>query len=151
MNKADQQAAAKELYFQGWDQNDIARIVKVTENTMTKWVKIGNWKEERATKFSLNDSISNQLLELIDYQLTAIRERVSEWKKSGEKKLIDKGEIDALSKMFASVKQKDILWTHYVNVCRELADFVATKDPEFTKALVEFTDAFLMNKRDHIS
>lgn len=153
MNKAEQREAAKELFMLSYEQNKIARIVDVTDATISKWVNEGLWREERAKKFSLNDSISNQVLELIDYQLAAIRSKVEEWKSNTDGKplpLIGKGEIDALSKMFSSVKQKDITWTHYVNVCRELADFVATKDPDFAKALMDFTDAFLMNKKDSI-
>lgn len=159
MNKADQRTAAKELYMLGWEQGKIARIVDVTEATISNWVNrgdgIASWKEERARKFSLEDSISSQVLELIDYQLTAIREKVQQWKdeksQGNQLPLIGKGEIDALSKMFASVKQKDIAWTHYVNVCRELADFISSKDPELAKHLLDFTDAFLMQKREALT
>jgi hypothetical protein len=152
MNKAEQRAAAKELFMLGWDQGRIAKTVDVTEATMSAWVSKDGWKEERTKKFSLEDSISTQVLELIDYQLKAIRTKVKEWKENpdGALPLIGKGEIDALSKMFASVKQKDIQWTHYVRVCRELADFVSTKDPEFAKALSDFTDAFLMQRRESL-
>lgn len=155
MNKAEQREAAKELFMLSYEQNKIARIVDVTDATISKWVNEGLWREERAKKFSLNDSIVNQTLELIDYQLMAIRANMKELKEKAladgkAMPLIGKGEIDALSKMFASVKQKDITWTHYVNVCRELADFIATKDPDFAKSLMDFTDAFLMNKKDSI-
>lgn len=150
MKKIEQHEAAKELFFLGWDQSRIARTVGVTEQTISKWVNVSLWKEERAHKYSINDSISNQLLELIDYQLAAIRDKVKNYKESGEMKLLDKGEIDALSKMFAGVKQKDIQWTHYVNVCRELSEYISTKDPDFAKALVDFTDAFLMVKRENL-
>lgn len=151
MNKAEQRAAAKELFMLGWDQSRIAATVQVTPATMSKWVAADAWREERATKYSINDSISNSLLELIDYQLGAIKEKVKGYKADGTNKLLDKGEIDALSKLFAGVKQKDISWTHYVNVCRELADHVATKDGDFAKALVEFIDVFLMQKRETLT
>lgn len=150
MGKVEQKQAAKELFFLGWSQDDIARTVSVTAATMSKWVNQEKWKEERAKKYSTNDSISGQLLELIDYQLEALRERVKTYKESGELKLLDKGEIDALSKMFAGVKQKDIQWTHYVSVCRELCDYVESKNPDFAKALLEFTDTFLMQKRERL-
>lgn len=165
MNKADQRAAAKELYLLGWEQGKIARLVNVTEATISNWVNKGDtgtsWREERAQKFSLEESISSQVLELIDYQLSAIRSTMEFLKKEKEaaedkdgKKLptplIGKGEIDALSKMFATVKQKDVTWTHYVTVCRELAEFVATKDSEFAKTLMDFSDVFLMDKRDKL-
>jgi predicted transcriptional regulator len=150
MNKTEQRAAAKELFFLGWDQNRIAATVDVTPATLSKWVTVDGWREERAKKYSIHDSISNSLLELIDYQLSAIKEKVKGYKDEGSMKLLDKGEIDALSKLFAGVKQKDISWTHYVNVCRELANHVATKDPDFAKALIEFTDVFLMQKRESL-
>ncbi len=157
MNKAEQRAAAKDLFMLGWDQGRIAATVQVTEATISNWVNKGDngasWKEQRAKKFRLEDSISTDVLELIDYQIRALRSRYLEFENTdanGQLPLISKGDIDALSKMFAAVKQKDVSWTHYVNVCRELAEYVATKDPEFAKALTEFTDAFLMNKREQI-
>jgi len=162
MNKVEQRAAAKELFLIGWDQGRIARTVDVTETTMSSWVNKEGWKQERAKKHSLNDSISNQVLELIDHQIAAIRsnmEYLNNEKEFLEKKdgkplptpLIGKGEIDALSKLFAAIKQKDITWTHYVNVCKELSDYISTKDPEFAKALMEFTDTFLMQKRESLT
>lgn len=162
MNKAEQRAAAKELYLLGWEQGRIATTVDVSTATMSAWVNKEGWKGERAKKYSLEDSISNQVLDLIDYQLAAIRSGMEHMKREKEEleakegkplplPLIGKGEIDALSKLFASVKQKDIQWTHYVNVCKELADYVSSKDPEFAKALIDFTDAFLMKKRENLS
>lgn len=162
MNKAEQRAAAKELYLLGWDQGRIASTVDVSTATMSAWVNKDGWKQERTKKYSLEDSISNQVMDMIDYQLAAIRSNMDHLKREKEAlesqkgkelplPLIGKGEIDALSKLFASVKQKDIQWTHYVNVCKELADYISGKDPEFAKALIDFTDAFLMKKRENLS
>lgn len=150
MGKVEQKLAAKELFFLNWDQTEIARVVNVTNATVSKWVNQEKWREERALKYSLKESIGGQLMELIDYQLSALREKVKTYKESGDLKLLDKGEIDALSKMFASVKQKDVQWTHYVNVCRELCDYVDSKDSDFAKALLNFTDGFLMQKRERL-
>ena len=151
MNKAEQRATAKDLFMLGWDQSKIANTVGVTPATMSKWATTDAWREERATKYSINDSISNSILELIDYQLTAMKNMVEGYKQEGSKRLIDKGEVDALSKLFAGVKGKDMAWTHYVNVCKELADYVSAKDPELAKRLVELTDTFLMQKRETLT
>ena len=150
MNKYEQQAAAKELFFLGWTMQRIRTSLKLHENTLTKWCKDGNWREERARRYSIDESVSSQLLELIDYQLQALRKHLEAHKDDDTPKLLDKGEIDALSKLFAAHKQKDIAWSQYVTITREIIQHIATKDAELSRQLVQYTDEFLIQKRGQI-
>jgi predicted transcriptional regulator len=150
MTKDEQRSAAKDLFMLGRDQQVIARTLAVSQTTMTKWAKDGNWREERARKNGMHESISARILTLIDYQIEALEELTKDHRSSGKLKLLDKGEIDALSKLFATIKGKDISWSQYVNVTKELIEFLSERDNELAKLVVEHTDYFLLHKRDLI-
>lgn len=151
MNKDDERVAARDLFMLGRDQQYVARVLKISQTSMSKWAKEGNWREQRSQKYSLEESRADRMLGLIDYQIEALQNLTEEHRKTGKLKLLDKGEIDALSKLFATIKGKDVSWSQYVNVTRELIEFISTRDNELAKLIVEHTDAFLLHKRDLIT
>jgi hypothetical protein len=173
MTKDEQRAAAKDLFMLGWDQQEIARAVNVSQTTMTKWATVGSWREERAKKYGMDETRSDRILNLIDYQIEVLENFSKENRANhaafkdflrtnpgdeptpqqiaeGRLQLLDKGHIDALSKLFATIKGKDMPWSNYVNMTRELIEFLSNRDNALAKSLVEHTDAFLMHKRDLI-
>ncbi|TKT89480.1 hypothetical protein [Dyadobacter frigoris] len=152
MNKDEERSAAKDLFMLGRDQQYVARMLKISSATMSKWAKEGNWREERSTKFSLEESRADRMLGLIDYQIEALQATTERNRKEGETlKLLEKGDIDALSKLFATIKGKDLSWSQYVNVTRELIEYVSARDNDLAKLIVEHTDSFLMHKRELIA
>gem|GEM_PF-1814774 len=150
VNKDDERVAARDLFMLGRDQQYVARVLKISETTMSKWAKEGNWREQRSQKFALEESRADRMLGLIDYQIEALQNLTDEHRSAGKLKLLDKGEIDALSKLFSTIKGRDVTWSQYVNVTRELIEFLSSRDNELAKLVVEHTDAFLMHKRDLI-
>ncbi len=153
MKKANKEAAAKALFFEGWTQTRIAEAIQVTETTLSKWAAAGNWREERAKKLSLEESNTSRVLYLLDYQLETMTAQVDQWRGGPveKRKLIDKGEIDALSKLFSAIKGKDLVWTQYVEVTKQIMVFVSLRDNELSKLLIPHTDAFLMEKRENLT
>lgn len=173
MTKDEQRTAAKDLFMLGWDQQEIARAVNVSQTTMTKWATTGSWREERAKKYGMDETRPDKILSLIDYQIEVLdhftkeslanhsaykdflranpgQEAPPELVAAGRLQLLDKGHIDALSKLFATIKGKDMPWSNYVNMTRELIEFLSGRDNDLAKELVTHTDAFLMHKRDLI-
>lgn len=159
----EKQAAARILYNEGTQQKDIARILRVTEATVSKWAKDGAWREGRIANAIARESAEEGIWQLINYQIEQLTAITQDWKKNAGKavknpdgsdggtyprnKLIDKGDIDALQKMFAAVKGKQQTWTHYVSVTRELMEHLQATDSELAKRLIEHIDQFLNDKR----
>lgn len=147
----DKRAAARDLFMLGRDQQYVARVMGISPTTISKYAKEENWREERSKKYSLEESRADRMMELIDYQIEALLVTTDNNRKAGGAlKLLEKGEIDALSKLFATIKGKDVSWSQYVNVTRELIEFLSARDNDLAKSLVEHTDAFLMHKREII-
>lgn len=160
MNKADQLAAAKDLFMSGWSQNRISQAIGITENTISKWVVSNGWRDERARKYNLEESNASRIMEIIDYQIEALS-KIAEKRRNvlddvtGDPnkdhwKLLESGSIDALSKLFATIKGRDMAWTQYVDTMREFLEFLSLRDNELAKSLTSHSDAFLIAKRDVI-
>lgn len=154
LKPAESKEVARELFLKEIPQKEIARILNVTEPTVSTWVNDNNWKVQRAMLFARQDSRVKILANLIDYQLEALQMRVEENRKQFNNKeadnlqLIDKGEIDALIKMFSAVKGSELSWTKMVDVVRDFMSFLNERSPDLAKALVIYSDEFLLTKRE---
>ena len=140
--------AAYILFQQGWSQGRIADAVKVTEKTVSNWKTKHNWDKKRTESAMSKESSEQKLWNLIAYQLDALERKKEEWIRDEEYKLIDKGDIDALSKMYSAVKGKQHTWAQIVEIITELVDFCQSKNFKLTKELIQLTDEFLMLKKE---
>lgn len=154
LKPAESKEVARELFLKEIPQKEIARILKVTEPTISTWVNENDWKVQRAQLLARQDSRVKILANLIDYQLESIQMLVTENRRKFEKKEsdklqpIDKGEIDALIKMFSAVKGSELSWTKMVDVVRDFMGFLNERSPDLAKALVIYSDEFLLTKRE---
>lgn len=140
--------AGRALYMMGIPSGEIARLLDVSDTTVSNWTTKGNWREERAAGMAVRKNIQDSLLSLIDYQLEALREITEQNRASGTLKLIDKGEVDALAKLFATIKGKELTFAGLVSVIRELLEYLNQKSPDLAKALIPFTNDFLLTKKE---
>ncbi|WP_420582078.1 DUF1804 family protein [Reichenbachiella sp.] len=144
--------AAQILYNEGTDQKQIAAVMEVSEQTVGTWKKKYDWDRKRVEHTLAKETAEESLWELINHQLEVLKYRKEENRKKpkDEWKLIDKGDIDALSKMFSSVKGKQLEWSNYVKISRELLDFIQSDSLELAKALTGPLQNFLANKRKEL-
>ena len=140
--------AGKALFMLNVPNVDIARTLDVSDTTVSNWVTKGGWREERASGMALKKNIQDSLLGLIDYQLEALNKIKDENRESGNLKLIDKGDVDALAKMFSTIKGKELTFATLVTVIRELIEFLNQKSPDLAKAIVPYTNEFLLTKKE---
>jgi predicted transcriptional regulator len=146
MNKRD---AAQILHREGYSQADIAEMMKVSTNTISKWATDGRWKEKKVSEELLQDNSVQRIIKLIDYQTKALERRVDAWLNEDEDstKLIERGDIDALQKLYTTIRQDAKKFSDYVTVIKELLTFVQHKDLELAKRLTEPADEFINEMR----
>lgn len=146
MNKKD---AAQLLYKEGYNQADIAEMMKVSANTISKWASDGNWKEKKISEELLQDNSVQRIIKLIDYQTKALERRVDTWIKEDPDttKLIERGDIDALQKLYSTIRNDAKKFSDYVNVVRELLIYIQSKNLDLAKKLTEPADDFINEKR----
>lgn len=150
--------AAYILRKAGASYKEIIGVVKVSENTLTAWSKKYNW-EHRITEDTLfAETSTERVRKLIQHNLTilgAISERKMEAIKDLskaevvdlEKALTDKGSVDALQKLFTTIKGKELQWEKIVRIVRELSEFIDETNPDLAKQIQVYAHDFLDAKR----
>jgi predicted transcriptional regulator len=141
--------AAKILFDSGWEQKRIAEMMKVSEVTLSKWATEGNWKKKLAQKSLSKEVAEDVVWELINYQLKALKQLKDKWEKEKKEdlKLLDRGDVDALQKLYTTVKGKQIEWAQVVTIIKEFIDDVQERDLDTAKRLLPFAESFLNRKR----
>lgn len=149
--------AGKILFDQQVPQKEIAKILKVSERTVSEWVVKGSWKEKRAGEMLRKENTEATVWELIEYQTMVLKIKKDRWlaviEKAGKDvddkdlKLIERGDIDALQKLFTTVKGKPLEWANIVNIIKEFSAYVAETDIELSKKLMEPASEFMDKKR----
>ena len=154
------EAAAEILFKEGIEQKEIARILKLSENTISNYVKKNGWKKKR-----LNHSIrkntaeedaltslahQSRIIRLISDKLAQSIEDIAEQDLSVDDlkaALIPKGEIDALQKLFTTIKGKELDWSAIVRILREFSVYLKDEELELAQAIVPHIDSYINLKR----
>lgn len=148
MEKRD---AAFTLFQEGYTGKHIAKVMGVTEQTVSSWKKSDKWDEKVANHKQLWESNAERVAKLISYQLRTLERLVGDWEKDdNNNKLIGKGEIDALSKLYATIKTKEMTWANYINVMKEFVEFLSRENFELAKQLTEPVELFFNEIREQL-
>lgn len=149
MTKRD---AAKIMFLEGVPQGDIAQALGVAENTVSRWKKTQGWEESRANRALYQETAVEKVWKLVNWNLQVLESRMEEMKEKGDLQLIERGDIDALTKLFAAIKGKEKSWAHYVSTIREFLAYAQSVDLDIAKKLIEsgITDQFLNEKRQNL-
>lgn len=145
------QESAYILFKEGVPQNEIARIFRKTEQTITRWKKNEKW-DKRLLDDQMNERTAQEDAgELLRYQLQTLKKIKNKYVKTeeegGEPQLLSKGHIDGVRDLFNVTKQKEIEWMGYVKTGREFMKFVKENDLPLAQALAPIMDDFLNYKR----
>lgn len=154
----DKEAAYK-LYMSGDRQNEIAAVLKISEQSISAWVKAYDWKKKRErnnlfdqhTTEKTQNVISRQL-EILDMISEKQRESINEHSSIEElqKALISRGDLDGFQKLFSTIKSKELAWDKIVNLIREFLEFARDYDADAVKALTPVSHSFLDDIRKRV-
>jgi len=143
--------AAYDLFEIGWTQKHIAAALKISETTISKWAKKYDWDGERAKNTAADEANEARLKKLINYNLRVLQLKTEEWEQAGELKLIERGDVDALSKLYSSIKGKEHTWAQQVELITEFIGFVEKKSLDLAKKLLPLGDEFVTGKKASVN
>lgn len=152
----DKKSAAQELFNAGWDQKRIASILELSEQTISGWKTKHNWEEKRARKNMAADVAEDRVWKLINYQSRALEMEADDLEQQFAKKKIeklpplDKGHVDALQKLWSTVKNKQLDWSVIVNNVKEFVGFISEHDIELAKKVLDHADNYMNFKRKNL-
>lgn len=149
----DKKSAAQELFNAGWEQKRIAAILELSENTISNWKIKYRWEEKRARKNLAEEVAEDNVWQLINYQLGVMKKRKEKYEEQlangniEDLPPLDKGDVDALQKLWTTVKNKQLDWAIIVRIIKEYVSFVSERDLELAKQILNHSDDFLNYKR----
>lgn len=148
----EKREAARTLYMTGdYTLQDISRLLSISDTTLTKWVKEGDWKTRRTMSGLFEQTSVEALKELADYQLQALVQLKNKLVEEGNWQLLDKGHFDALSKAFSNIKGPELKWEHAVRIMRRFVEFLQDRDLSLAQRVAEHSDLFLNELRKHMN
>ena len=134
--------AAYILFKEGVPQQEIARILQRSEQTITRWKKDGAWDQKATEDLMAMQTIHEDTRDLVRYQLATLRKLKEQYikaeKEGGEPRLIGKGDIDGARDLFNMIKVKEADWTTLVRIVRLIKDNYPTLAREVAPALNDF-------------
>lgn len=141
--------AAKLMYFEGYTRKQIAALLGISEQTVSKYKKEGKWAEEM--KLNNEIELNNELhvKQVLNYQIKTMKAKVEEWEKEGSLNFVEKGEIDALSKLYSIIKKKDVEWTTYIKIIKEFMQYLQQANLKVAKEVLEISNQFLNEVRSN--
>ena len=137
---SDKKQKAKAIFLTGqYQQKEIAKIVGVSEITLSKWKQEDGWDDMR---ISLLTTRQNELKRLYK-MLNVLNNSVD--KKSEKEQPIDSKEADAVLKLTAAIKNLEIETSvaDKVEVGCEFIDFVGKENSNLSKEITKWFDLFL--------
>ncbi|PKQ69388.1 hypothetical protein BZG01_00170 [Labilibaculum manganireducens] len=149
-------AAVELLFKEGYEQKQIAKMLKLSEATVSKYVTLGGLRKKRLDHSIKRNTSEENALSALSHQTTVIR-MISE--KLGAdindsmtveelgKCLIPKGEIDAVQKLFTTVKGKELDWSAIVKILREFSQWLKEEDLNLAQDIIDPIDKYLNEKR----
>ena len=150
-NYMEKKEAARLLFMEGDSLTSIGKLLNVSDTTLTKWQKDGDWKSKRTMKGLFEQTSVEALKELADYQLKALIQLKNKLLEEGEWQLLDKGHFDALSKAFSNVKGPELKWEHAVRIMRRFMEYMQDSDIDLAKRIEQHTDIYLNDLRKHMN
>lgn len=154
---SEKKAAARILYMDGFSQQAIAKVLKMQESQLSHWVNDGDWPTKRNQSRLFREKSEESVQDLITYQLdilckikeiSAAEAENAETVKQLEELLIKRGDIDALQKLFTTIKdEKEIDWKGKVKLLQRFTASVSEEDNELAKKLMLYVTQFLNDER----
>lgn len=154
--KQREKAHARRLFIEnGKSQKEIARALKVSENTVSVWAKEGNWKGERAARMAASGNIahngklamSNLSDILLDLQQQRAKALECETPNKNDIALLDQQIISmthaiaqAGSQISKVLDGNKVTLTAYLQVMDEIFRAMQAEDPKLHTQTIDFQE-----------
>ena len=143
LSNDDKKQIAKSMFLSGkYQQKEISQIVKVSEQTVCRWVEKHNWKELRASLTATRENILAQY----HMQLEEINNNIQN--REAGKRFAEGKEADTIIKISAAIKKLETETgvAETISVCTKVCDFVRQYDSVKAQEISDIFNAFIETK-----
>ncbi len=143
------------LFKEGVSGQEIARIMKRSEQTISRWKRDGDWDQKATEDLMAMQTIHEDIRDLVRYQLVQLRKLKDQYIKDetdgGDPKLISKGDIDGVRDLYNMIKEKETDWTALVRTVRKINKYLKDNHPELAREVAPTLNDFLNEERGGVA
>lgn len=140
--------AGYKLFMAGLNLTEICEVLKISRNTATKWAKKHDWRRKK-TQVALHQETHEEIvMDLIDYQLKTLQKKKESFATNPNPTLIERGDIDALQKLFSTIKKKPVKWSDMVKIFRDFLSYTQKLDLNTAKAIAPIITSYITDKKN---
>ena len=153
----EKHVAAFSLRKEGASYTEISKVLKVHANTVTRWAEKYRWEDKIMEQQQFQDSSLEYVRGLIHHNLKvldAIKERMlnehdieTASVEDLKKMLTNKGDVDALNKLYVNIRGKEMTWDMIVRIMNEWIQYMEHEDYAMAQKLADYVNDFLDQKR----
>jgi len=146
------ETAIEALLKEGFEQTEIARILRLSENTVSKYsnkkgikkrileqsIKQNTAEDDALTSLAHQSKVVRMISDKLSAKLSPDMD-VEDLKEC----LIPKGEIDALQKLFTTIKRKELEWSDKVKILRQFFNYVKGEDVVTARDIVPHIENYM--------
>ncbi|MDR1848131.1 MAG: helix-turn-helix domain-containing protein [Bacteroidales bacterium] len=133
---------AHDYFKQGLPQKEIAEKLNISNNTVSRWVVAGKWREERRSI-----TLSRQeLLRGWQNQLLEINNNIKQREEG--KRFPTSAEADIMTKLTSNINklQMETSLSGYISAAADIVEFYQNQYSEKAKQVSDFLDIFIKSK-----
>lgn len=156
----EKQEAGFLLYKDGWSQKNIANILKVSEQSIARWKREGDWDRRKLTQSSMLLKSEEDLITAISHQTRIIsliaKRQAKDLEQNNiadltvaelQKFLLDPKDLDGYSKLAAKLDKKAPGWEELIKVMRRFMGWLTELDVKAAQDIAELVDQFINQSR----
>lgn len=152
----DKKTAVIKLFKEGYEQKEIAKLLRLSEVTVSRYVNEKGLKKKLLQFNLLKETSEENALSALNHQSRIIKlmgEKLAEEMPENptieqlKAALIPKGEIDALQKLFTTIKGKELEWSTVVRIIREFMEYLKEDVPDYAADIVDYAHNYIEDKR----
>ncbi len=138
---------AEQLFKAGLEQREIADLLVVSENTLSRWAIDGGWRERRIEEETSANGFRQNLFAVLNHSAETLKGQSDKARAEGKPFFPDKGLIDALQKAHTMVREQLGSYETEIQTIRLFLAYLHDHDLPLAQAILDRSQEFLHSRR----
>jgi transposase-like protein len=145
--KQEKKEAAKLMYKEGYTQKDIARILSISEPTLSKWAQADAWRENANREVLLRTNIYENLMEALEYQTQVLMHTIKARKTEGIFEFLEDKEFKSLKDLISMFKGSNVSFSNVLRFTKDFMEFAQARNLDLAQQLIPIMELYVAEKQ----
>lgn len=138
------------LFKNGIKQNEIAEMMGISENTVSKWSVAGSWAKKIIAEKTSEQTRTERTMKILNFQLECIENEVDNKIQEGDYTPLEGKYADGILKLYNTIKSEAISYEVSIKVINKFMEYIAAQNLEAAKIIVPLSRDFLADLKDDL-